>query len=202
MSSLPSNNRRICLECGIEVPANATECRMCHCTLLPVTTVADQPPVLIAGLVEAPTKVLPSAGKAKFQFSLASIMLIITLVAVILGAWRMDPRLGIVLAILAIPALIFTCIIASRRRACGQPFSIAKKIGVFAAWLCSGAIIVLGACIITYCTYMALYARGSDPDSLVGLEASGFALFCGGPIGLIISVVISVVFIKFFKTKL
>ncbi len=52
---------------------------------------------------------------ATFQFGLSSIMLIITLAAVLLGVYEMAPGIGIALAIVAIPALIPTCIISMRK---------------------------------------------------------------------------------------
>ena len=62
-------------------------------------------------------------------------MLTITLVAVVLGAFRITPGLGILLVIIVSPAWIRTCLNVIRREARGRPMNAMEKLGLFAGSL-------------------------------------------------------------------
>jgi hypothetical protein len=87
----------------------------------------------------------PAAAEARaaYQFGISTIMLVITIAAVVLGVFRMSAGVGLALVFLFTPALVRTCIIAVRRKARGRPMSVAAKIGAFAASL--GIVIVVVA---------------------------------------------------------
>ena len=58
-------------------------------------------------------------------------MLVITLVAVTLGAFWIAPGLGVFLIVLGVPALIRTVVATSRQKRVGSSPTIAEKIGIF-----------------------------------------------------------------------
>ena len=96
---------------------------------------------------ESPTA-LP--GTASWTFSLSSVLLIVTLIAVCLGVGALDLGwdggewgLGIGLAVLATPALLRASVVASRRRAKGQPMSVPEKAGAFLTSLCVVVLIIV-----------------------------------------------------------
>ena len=97
---------------------------------------------------DEPPAVLP--GAASWTFSLSSVLLIITLIAVCLGVGALDLGwdggewgLGIALAVLAAPALLRASVAASRRRAEGQPMSAPEKAGMFLTSLCIVVLIIV-----------------------------------------------------------
>jgi len=84
--------------------------------------------------------------RAAFQFSLATVMLLITLAAVLLGLFRMSPGLGMLVAVLVAPALIRTLIESAERQALGRPMTPADKASMFASTV--GLTIAMGVAVI------------------------------------------------------
>jgi hypothetical protein len=74
-----------------------------------------------------------------FQFSLRTLMLVITLAAVCLGLIRTAAAVGIVLAMVAAAALVRTCRAVARSRADGRPVGVRRHL---AAFLNSTALVV------------------------------------------------------------
>jgi hypothetical protein len=123
-------------------PAETTKCWLCGARLEPGQKAAAQPQAPSADLgayaVEAPPLAAsppPAAPERRvaFQFSLATLMLTVTVVAVLLGVFVMSPGWGIVLAILMTPAWLRTCVVVSGREARGRPMSAHQKLELFAA---------------------------------------------------------------------
>jgi hypothetical protein len=94
----------------------------------------------------------PSAHRA--QFTLATMLLLITLLSVCLGLFMIAPGLGILLAIASVPAFVRTGILVSTRDAMGRPTSGPRRIWLFVGsvltTLVMGAV-VLVASIGTFC---------------------------------------------------
>ena len=136
------------------------------------------------GHVPAPAAAISAAPG--FRFGLGSIMMGIALVAVILGAFRLAPGVGILLLALGTPALIRTSLIAGRRRERGRPLSTEELLGV--AIISAGVVILIGfAMVVSFsatCT-AGLFAfeavggiyLGFMISILVGLAAGTFVLF-------------------------
>jgi hypothetical protein len=107
-------------------------------------------------MLEAKANVIALEGKPHpFQFSLRTLMLVITLAAVCLGLIRTTTAIGIVLAIIAAAALVRTCRAVARSRASDRPISLRRVMGTFlnsvaivvgmiAAWLST----LLIACLV------------------------------------------------------
>ena len=66
--------------------------------------------------------------------------LVITLIAVCLGSYQLAPGLGVLLVVVAAPALVRTCVVGIREKRVGHSLSIGEKV---VAFLASSAIIVL-----------------------------------------------------------
>ena len=120
MNEPQPNEERSCPECGATLSATSDSCWLCHSTVPIVATVVAE-------------RAVPWEHRAAYQFSLATMMLTITLVAVLLGVFLMSPGIGILLAVVVAPAFLRTCIVMARRKARGQPVSLADKLGSFAA---------------------------------------------------------------------
>ncbi|HUY34979.1 MAG TPA: hypothetical protein VMV69_19685 [Pirellulales bacterium] len=111
MDDHAANPPATCPECGADYPSIGQRCWLCGAA----------PPDGAA----LPDRAAPTAGNApensiasstRHTFSLISLFLVMTLVAVCLGVFAAAPGLGIVLAIVATPALVRTMIVSSRRR--------------------------------------------------------------------------------------
>src|SRR5262245_58847993 len=104
MSSAPSPAAR-CPECGAELAAGQTQCWLCRGT--PGGEAKSEPARLPRSA---------AAENASAQFSLSSLMLVMTLIAVCLGLLKVSPGYGILLIIVATPALVRTMVATTRRK--------------------------------------------------------------------------------------
>ena len=180
MNSPQPQSSRHCSDCGAPLKPGQTQCWLCRSAVL-ATAPADARPA---------TEV--SAGtRAGCQFSLASLMLFMTLVAIICGIISMNPGVGAVLAFLSLPALVRTCTVAARMRTGGQPVSAVGKVGLFLLNLAMVAIVIAAAGAAFYFTFMATCAAGAHG---AGLGILPFAIILGLGAALLVAVVLSTAF--------
>jgi hypothetical protein len=195
---------RHCRDCGAAVTPEATCCWLCGKDLradatggtgvLPVRggalatrqgRAAEAAATPQGAASESPFA--PGAGPAErrtlFQFSLASMLLIITLCAVVLGAFSVAPVLGIGLAVLATPALVWTCVTAMRRRARGQPMDPVAKVSLFVAALAIAALVAVAAGVAFYVTCWAGFLAGTSGRGGLSSLERGFSV--GIPLGIV-----------------
>ena len=89
----------------------------------------------MAEVVESP--VVPDFERRRranpTQFSLESLMLVVTLVAVCLGMIMALPGLGVLISIVAAPALVRTLIAGYQEKAAGGHLTLAEKVMAFVA---------------------------------------------------------------------
>src|SRR5262245_31022907 len=116
--SSPASPR--CPECGAPLSGPQARCWLCHGK--PSDASAENP--------YAPPRPLAGENTA-VQFSLASLFLLITLVAVCLGVFMIAPGLGILLVLVATPALIRTTVAVSYQKQAGAPLAPLDKVWVF-----------------------------------------------------------------------
>jgi hypothetical protein len=124
-----SNGTAQCPACGAAIPDDAGSCGECSWPLPPEHEPHPGPPVGDRPGTERSAE--PSRPGPSLQFSLASLLLMVTLIAVVLGGYAHSPCIGIALAILAAPAVLYTAIAARRRQRRGKPMSAAEKVVVF-----------------------------------------------------------------------
>jgi hypothetical protein len=105
-----------CPHCGAEVQTPGSPCWLCR----QKAAQAEPNPYASPRPIENAT-----------QFSLASLFLVMTLVAVCLGVFMIAPGLGILFAFITTPAFIRTMVAASRGRQVGEPMSAMEKTGIF-----------------------------------------------------------------------
>jgi len=115
-----------CRECGAAIQPQDRQCWLCH-RLLAVE----------AELVETGSPFVPQYAPPKWvnpaQFSLETLMLVITLIAVCLGMIMALPGVGILVAIVAAPALVRTLVAGYQDRKAGTPMTLGEKLLTFAA---------------------------------------------------------------------
>jgi len=186
---------KTCPDCRAQLPGDADICWLCRRELSPAGSPGDRPPIpgegpaaQAAGSPFAPGFSLPRAEpRARFQFGLASILLVITLCAVLLAIGRMSPGIAIVLAILATPALVRTALAASRSRARGEPMSVEAKAALFASTV--GILLAVGvaAGVAFFVTCFGGFYGGAAVSSLwaTGYDPIGWGFLTGVILGLI-----------------
>jgi hypothetical protein len=160
-----------CTECGAANRPGGTRCFLC-----------GHPLHLDAGPIPRPAEgqstPAPRAEVAVgHTFSLASLVLVIALLAVCLGVGHEAPGLGIVLALVSAPALFHTTARAIRSKAGGRPMSATMKVRVFLASLAAVVLISLSAIIafVATCFPIGLVSLG------VNFQAGMFvAMIVGG----------------------
>jgi hypothetical protein len=164
---------RRCPECGAALDGREVHCWLCgHAGDGQVGAVGESP---------APPR--PVAGP--LQFSLETLFLVTTLIAVCLGTTLAAPGLGLLLVVVALPALIRTIIAGRQARAAEVPWTAAQKIAGFVASL----VITAGIATAGFAAFAAVAAStvaicigfyGEDPGPVATVVAFGF--FYASPI--------------------
>lgn len=91
-----------------------------------------------------PAAVAGSSGKpANPHYTLASLLLMITLIGVFLGVCIRAPSAGAIVAFLGLPALVRTVLLNARRKARGRSMSFSEKVFAFAKSL--GVVVFIGS---------------------------------------------------------
>jgi hypothetical protein len=130
----PTDDRIECPECSAGNPGGAIKCWSCDEPLPSVN------PFLCT--------VHPDRAAQETQptFTLASLLLIITMVAVCLAIAVQAPGIGIPLAFLSAPALVRTILVRAKRRNRGEPMNATDKSLVFLGSLAIVTTIGAAAC--------------------------------------------------------
>lgn len=127
-----------CWDCGAANDADAPRCWLCgradwreaapgavqrwegHAAKAPAPAATGGEDPLVIG-----------PGPDRTRLNLASLMLVIALVAVMIGIAREAPGLAVMLGVAAVPALIITARRATLRRRQDRPMTAIEKVGVF-----------------------------------------------------------------------
>lgn len=135
---------RACPDCDARLKTTDEKCWLCGRRVV-VGEELPRPPVS------------PQLGRAtpgQVQFSLESLFLVITLAAVCLGALVTSPPLGVLVLIVATPALIRTLVEGHYARQSGRPLTIGEKLLAFVAstGISLAALIAAGGAFFAACT--------------------------------------------------
>jgi hypothetical protein len=168
-----------CPECGAEKQAAADDCWLCKASRLESGTKVEP--------AKAESLVAEAHDPTHQTFTLNSLLLIVTLVAVCLGVVVQAPGLGVPLALLSAPALFRTVRIRSIRRTRGVAMSGFDKALVFLGSLAVVTIITAAslAAFVAICFSMGLVAFEINSQGLFGLA---WILGIGG--GLLVGVLL------------
>ena len=165
-----------CPSCGANVRAETTRCWLCFWPLPPIKKGPSLTPAEIH-LVPTAAHETDSIRRgppraATRQFSLATILLTITLIAVCLGVYHHWPGLGVLVAAMATPALIGTIALGAGRRQRGLPMTTTDKIVAFFAMFGVLFLVLISAvaALLVACGYLALGMEGMQGRQwIVGL---------------------------------
>jgi hypothetical protein len=165
-SPLPESNPRCCSECGAEVPPAAAVCWVCRRQL----TICDLSAAQNAAAKRQTPAAMPSA--------VVSLLLIVTLAVILLSVFAIQPGVGIVLAVLVLPAFIRTVVLAMQKRARGKLMSVQGKIGFFLVWMGLACIIILVIGASLFAALFVICASQLNPNDttqvlyLIGIAAT------------------------------
>jgi hypothetical protein len=144
-----------CPECGARVKPTDAKCWLCGRELVVTAQIVE-------ALDESPFAASwsPRVGVAPkpFQFSLESMLLVVTLAAVCLGAFVATPGLGILALIVAAPALLRTVYEGHQARRQGKSLTLGEKLLAFSAsaGIALAALSAAAAAFFTACTASVL----------------------------------------------
>ena len=171
-NSAMSSTPQVCPECGAALAVGQEQCWLCHRSLVGAQTdVAANP--------YAPPR--PTGEHLAAQFSLETLFLVMTLVAVCFGAFLLAPGLGVFVAIVAVPALARSFMVGYRYKQVGMRLTTNEKIGAFAlSFLLVWEAGLLG-CIafIAVCTGTGLIGLSLGGEESVWITAPGMGAIAG-----------------------
>lgn len=126
-----------CRHCGAVNARPAPKCWLCG------QDPSGEPEAVAAAPPPVHTAAINPAQKYSRSFTLATIFLVMTLIAVCMGVVVMSPGLGIVLAILSLPAFVRTGLRVQRRVALGKSVTTGQKIGWFLGSLAAAVVVAV-----------------------------------------------------------
>ncbi len=135
---------KICPECGSTQGRPREKCWLCGMTISPLSSPA----------VSATPEKQPSQN---FSFSLATLMLLMTLASIGLGLTTIYPHLGVLVCVLLVPALVRTSQIVRRRKATGVPVSNAEKTGLFLASFSAATVLLIVIIAVVFIGIWAIF---------------------------------------------
>jgi hypothetical protein len=174
----PSDARR-CPKCRAELRAGTIRCWLCEAEVQPVA----------ADSAAAP----PAAGQSKpaervGTYSLASLMMFVTLVAVVCGTFTIAPGLGFLVAIVAALAFVRTVILVHRQSALAHHPSAVERVVVFCGSLAVIIVTGVAAAAAFYATCVGGFLTGIAAGNLTDSRGYGWL---GG--SLVVGVVLGIV---------
>jgi hypothetical protein len=166
-----------CSECGAPLKAGELQCWLCRVK-------HDEQSSQSVNPYASPQPIEPA--RVKYQFSLATLFLIMTLVAVAMGALIVMPGLGTLLIVFAVPALVRTVVVGRRRLEGGESPTVGTKILDFFVSVAIIWTVIIAAQIafVVACT-----ATGLPAAALFGLEEG--AIYIGLGAGLAAAAVVA-----------
>jgi len=175
-----------CPRCGAQTPRKLPFCQHCQAELHedgasvePTSPFADTAgPVPIA-------EVASSRAPTHPHYTLASLLLMITLIGIFLGVSVRTPSAGVVLAFLGLPALVRTVLLNARRKATGRSMSFGEKVLAFAQSL--GVVVAIAAVsggTLAAIVYVAISGiRGRSANAAWVFSWLGVAICVSGLVG-------------------
>jgi len=189
VDSAQSTPSGYCRQCGVMLKPGQTKCCLCHAEPSPGATTEAAP-------ARKPAAGGGSAGPAtgRFQYGLSSLLLFTTLLAILCSIASMSPGLGIVVAILSVPAIVRTCISASWRGARGQPMSFGKKVAVFLLTLPMIVTVIVAAGAAFFFTYLGAQSMGGGDIGRPGAISEKVTFALSGSVAVAVTILLTWLF--------
>lgn len=174
----------VCPRCQAVVAGDATRCWLCHGAIDGPTpaSAAASAAAPVSGAATAPNAARMAPIHRAASFSLSTMLLITTLVAICCGLIAAAPGLGIVACVLLAPVLVRTARVVRRREAAGARVSPAEKVGLAATSFVVAMVMATVVGFAAFCCFCAVCAfaygsSGNEPGLL--LLAFGVSVAAG-----------------------
>jgi hypothetical protein len=198
----------VCPECGASNGPERTSCVLCGHgldTAQPEGRIGSPRSPIFFSSHEPINPYKPPATfvSTPLSFQISSLLMVIAVIAVCLGVARANVVLGIVLAVVVVPALVYTMIVTERHKASGRPIAVLDKAATFVNAIAGVVIIEFSALVAFYMTCVpvsfatASVGVGVNAGLIVGLVTGGLA-----GIGVAASVIYLFLFRKGRKRRL
>ncbi len=137
-----------CPECGALVSEGVQKCWLCGWQR--DSDSSPRPAEAVA------PRVVPSPAGQGFSFSLETLMLVMTLAAVGMGAIVLFPGIGIILAIMLAPAFVRTAMVVQRRAEKGKAVALWQRVALFFGSFVTAVVILVIVAVASVGTFCAL----------------------------------------------
>lgn len=187
-TKLSDTREKQCSRCGASLPADAPLCWLCFAPMerKPGDS-RDAQSVLKSQPADSMLQEHTASG-----FSLASLMMFVTLLCVVLGVSTIAPGIGIPLGIVLLVVWLRTAAVARRRMARGLTVTRSEKLHLFlesiATTLGLLAVICLAGCAAFFAACFACVMAWTGSEAVVGEQAAyAFAWIVFGVVALAIA---------------
>jgi hypothetical protein len=172
-SDVPMTGDLQCVRCGATLPAEATNCWLCYA---PVATQRHEREGTQAARPR-PTRIA-STTESSSGFSLASLMMFVTLLCVVLGVSTIAPGIGIPLGIVFIVVWLRTVAVARHRQQSGLEVTRSEKLQLFLGSFGAALALIAVTCVAGCAAFVAAcFACAATMN--VGGDAAGMMVFAG-----------------------
>jgi hypothetical protein len=182
-------NRLVCPQCFSSNHPGDIICFLCgHAldTSMPTMETGDpkSPTPSIAPESVNPYAVPAGGYSPAVTFRISSLLLVIAVIAVCLGVAHENVVLGIILAVVVVPALVYTVIVVEKRKVAGIPMAALDKSVVFLVAI-GGVLIIEFSAVVAFCmTCIPIGSVSFDANSgvgvIIGLIVGGIAGIAAG----------------------
>lgn len=176
------------------VPSTVAHCNACHAQLKPSETrcwlCGAAVPTSAEAIATTQRAVAPSPTTARraTSFSLSTLMMFMTLMAVVCGVFSIAPGVGAVMAIVLLPVLAYTVISARREAAMGYTLAPGDRVMLFFGSLALVAATGVAASIAFGASCFAGFYAGAAAGTVLGAQGYDgvvWGLFAGMGLGAI-----------------
>ena len=172
--SLSENDMSVCPKCDADQIEATNVCWLCGSSL--------------EGVQEFEETARPTRRPERFSYSLSTLMLIVTLVAVCCGLLIVAPGLAVPMCVLLVPVLVRTTMVVRRREEVGLPVSPTEKVSLVlsslsvATLLC---IVVCSAAFASFCGVCLLIVSADQRYGGAGMVAWGIGMCAAAAVAVI-----------------
>jgi hypothetical protein len=159
-----------CASCGAPVPNNSRSCWLCHA---PVVAESGQRKFANAGSI---SERIAATSEPAGGFSLAALMLFVTLVAVVLGISTIAPGIGIPFGLILLVVWLRTAAVARRRRQRGMTVTRSDLLSAFFSSLAVAVTLIIVTCVAGCAAFFAACLACAGVYSTGG-EGLGWIVF-------------------------
>ncbi len=169
----------VCSRCGADLPKGSNTCWLCYAN---VPAPGDES---VASRLEPPLPPRTADSGHEGAFSLASLMMFVTLVSVVLGTITIAPGVGIPLAVIALIVWARTVSVVRFRGSVGEPVRSSQVVWMFVRSIAMvllltvfiGVAAIAAFCVVCFASFESSPSSGARVAQIIALLVLVAALF-------------------------